>query len=61
MSQTSVPTLVIAYVVLALLVSMVTFAYPSFRVKYHDHFEAIHRFAGWTAVALVWAQVSTLS
>ncbi|EPT05305.1 hypothetical protein FOMPIDRAFT_1027475 [Fomitopsis schrenkii] len=58
--KTSVPTLAIAYVVLALLVSMVTFAYPPFRLKYHDHFEAIHRFAGWTAVALVWAQVVLL-
>lgn len=36
---------------------MLIFAYPGFRVRHHDTFEIIHRFAGWTAVALVWAQV----
>ncbi|PCH39996.1 hypothetical protein WOLCODRAFT_131154 [Wolfiporia cocos MD-104 SS10] len=54
--QLTVPTLAISYVILALLVAMVTLAHPTFRAKQHDYFEAIHRFSGWTAVALVWAQ-----
>ncbi|CCL99702.1 uncharacterized protein FIBRA_01724 [Fibroporia radiculosa] len=54
------PTLAISYIVLVLLLAMVVFAYPEFRVKHHDAFEMIHRFAGWTAVALVWAQVILL-
>ncbi|OCH91206.1 hypothetical protein OBBRIDRAFT_812254 [Obba rivulosa] len=58
--QTSVATLTISYVILVLLVGMVIFAYPAFRTKQHDSFEATHRFAGWTAVALVWAQVVLL-
>ncbi|KZT65795.1 hypothetical protein DAEQUDRAFT_768520 [Daedalea quercina L-15889] len=58
--KTSVATLVLAYVVLALLVAMVIAAYPTIRVRYHDHFEAVHRLAGWTAVALVWALVVLL-
>ncbi|PCH40033.1 hypothetical protein WOLCODRAFT_67844 [Wolfiporia cocos MD-104 SS10] len=58
--QLTVPTLAISYVILALLVGMVIFAHPTFRAKQHDSFEVIHRFAGWTAVALVWAQVVPL-
>ena len=29
-------------------------AHPRFRVKFHDHFEAMHRFAGWTALCTFW-------
>lgn len=58
--RVTVPTLAVSYVILALLVGMVTFAYPGFRVKRHNTFEVTHRFAGWTAVALVWAQVVLL-
>ncbi|TFY68751.1 hypothetical protein EVJ58_g815 [Rhodofomes roseus] len=58
--KTSVATLTVSYAILVLLVAMVIFAYPKFRVRHHDAFEMIHRFAGWTAVALVWAQVILL-
>lgn len=57
----TVPTLAVSYVILALLLAMVIFAYPKFRVDHHDAFEIIHRFAGWLAVALVWAQVVLLT
>jgi len=36
---------------------MLVFAYPNMRRKFHDSFEWTHRFLGWTALALVWAQV----
>ena len=36
---------------------MIVFAYPKFRARHHNAFEMIHRFCGWTAVALLWAQV----
>lgn len=51
----SVPTLVVAYCIMALLVGILAFAYPSLRIKHHDRFEMTHRFMGWTAIALVWA------
>ncbi|KAF2091042.1 hypothetical protein K490DRAFT_23654, partial [Saccharata proteae CBS 121410] len=44
-------------VILLLLLAILILAYPRLRVKYHDHFEAVHRFAGWTVLALFWAQV----
>ncbi|KAL6304351.1 hypothetical protein BKA93DRAFT_733116 [Sparassis latifolia] len=58
--QTSVATLAVTYVILVLLVGMLIFAYPALRRKLHDTFEVTHRFAGWTAVGLVWAQVILL-
>lgn len=48
--------LVVSYLILALLLTMLVFAHPTTRQKYHDQFELVHRFAGWTALALFWAQ-----
>ncbi|KAF9648009.1 hypothetical protein BDM02DRAFT_3187456 [Thelephora ganbajun] len=57
LSPISLATVVVAWVILGLLLVMLTFAYPSIRNKLHDSFEWSHRFLGWTALALVWAQV----
>ncbi|KAK4991638.1 hypothetical protein LTR50_001646 [Elasticomyces elasticus] len=53
----SIYTLVITYVQLALLLLILFFAHPTMRSRLHDYFEATHRFAGWTAIALFWAQL----
>ncbi|WYZ40001.1 hypothetical protein EsH8_IV_000342 [Colletotrichum jinshuiense] len=50
-------TLVLTYLILLLLVAILVMAYPSIRAKMHDQFEWTHRFAGWSALALVWAHV----
>ncbi|KAI9801313.1 MAG: hypothetical protein M1833_002883 [Piccolia ochrophora] len=47
--------LALTWLLVALLVTIVVFAYPRFRVIAHDYFELIHRFAGWTACGLLWA------
>ena len=52
----SVAALVMSYLVLALLLIILVGAWPEFRAKYHNRFEMIHRFAGWTALALIWIQ-----
>ncbi|KAI5117004.1 hypothetical protein M0805_006934 [Coniferiporia weirii] len=57
----SVPTLVITYCVLVLLLVIVAFAYPYIRLIAHDKFERTHRLLGWTAVALVWCLVILLT
>ncbi|KAL0069768.1 hypothetical protein AAF712_003037 [Marasmius tenuissimus] len=59
--QTSIATLVITWVIMAFLFGIVVFAHPSMRSKKHDSFERVHRFAGWTAAAMVWAQVVLLT
>jgi hypothetical protein len=56
-------TLVLTFLILSLLLAILVMAYPSIRMKLHDQFEWTHRFAGWMALALVWAHaiVSTAS
>lgn len=54
------PVTVLSYVIEALLLLMVVFAYPRMRTKFHNHFEMTHRFAGWTVVAVYWAQICLL-
>ena len=55
--QISFATVVVSWVILGLLLVMLVFAYPTMRGKFHDSFEWTHRFLGWTALTLVWAQV----
>lgn len=42
----------LAWTVLALLVGMVVLALPDLRARHHDLFERVHRFGGWTVLAL---------
>ncbi|KAK4982466.1 hypothetical protein LTR66_009260 [Elasticomyces elasticus] len=46
----------LAYCILSLLVSISVFAHPAIRMRHHNLFELVHRFAGWTVVVLFWAQ-----
>ncbi|WP_222937606.1 hypothetical protein [Spartinivicinus ruber] len=52
----SLGTVVITYVLLALLMLIVVMALPSNRARFHNNFELIHRFGGWTALLLFWMQ-----
>lgn len=47
--------LVLSYLLIALFLAMIAHATPLLRARFHDHFEVTHRFCGWAAVALVWA------
>ncbi|KAI1757791.1 acetyl-CoA synthetase-like protein [Xylaria castorea] len=49
-------TIVLTYLILALLLAIVGMAHPDVRAKMHDQFEWTHRFAGWTVLVFVWAQ-----
>ncbi|KAF5018124.1 hypothetical protein F66182_9917 [Fusarium sp. NRRL 66182] len=53
----SVASQVISWILSALFVVMIGLAWPSVRKRHHDLFERTHRFAGWTMLALFWAQV----
>ncbi|KUN28816.1 hypothetical protein AQJ23_07790 [Streptomyces antibioticus] len=44
----------VGWTLLALLVFIIATALPPFRSRHHDHFEKIHRFGGWAALALFW-------
>ena len=55
-STPSIANLVLSALVLAMLIAILIFAYPTLRKRYHNSFERIHRFCGWTVVVLLWAQ-----
>ncbi|KAF9017100.1 hypothetical protein BDZ89DRAFT_994098 [Hymenopellis radicata] len=59
--EISVATVEITWIILMFLVGIIVFAVPALRSKSHDTFERVHRFMGWTATALVWAQVISLT
>lgn len=44
----------IIYLLDVLLISMIIMAHPSIRGKMHNAFEGVHRFAGWSCLALLW-------
>ncbi|WP_405558626.1 hypothetical protein OHV08_32495 [Streptomyces canus] len=48
------PLMAVGWTLLALLALIIATALPPFRSRHHDHFEKIHRFGGWTALALFW-------
>lgn len=47
----------ITYLLLALFFALCIFAIPKLRIFSHNTFEAVHRFGGWTAVALFWVEI----
>ncbi|NUP14814.1 MAG: hypothetical protein HOZ81_01655, partial [Streptomyces sp.] len=49
------PLAAVSWTLVALLAVIVGTALPPFRSRHHDHFEKIHRFGGWSALALFWA------
>ncbi|KFY29922.1 hypothetical protein V494_08373 [Pseudogymnoascus sp. VKM F-4513 (FW-928)] len=53
--------LAVSYTLIALLVGIVVSAHPTFRAQFHNRFELIHRFAGWTALALFWIQTIVMA
>jgi hypothetical protein len=50
-----VGNVVVSYALLTLLVVIVVMALPPLRARAHDTFEMTHRFCGWAALVLVWA------
>lgn len=52
----SVLTIVLSLIALFIFFGMITLAYPTMRKKHHDLFERVHRFAGWTALVIIWVQ-----
>ncbi|KAL2840349.1 hypothetical protein BJX68DRAFT_279020 [Aspergillus pseudodeflectus] len=55
-SRPSVLTITLSLIALTIFLIMLGFAYPTIRKKHHNTFERVHRFAGWTALAIIWVQ-----
>ena len=56
----SMTTLCITAAMFALMTVMVVSALAPLRARFHNSFELIHRFAGWTVLALFWAQTVSI-
>ena len=48
--------LLLTYVLIAELIGILIMAHPKVRSRTHNSFERIHRFAGWSALAIFWIQ-----
>lgn len=46
--------LVLSWLLCVLCCALVGFALPGFRKRFHNHFERIHRFVGWTTLIIFW-------
>jgi hypothetical protein len=57
----SVHTQGITYAILGLLLLIIILAMPNIRGRYHNTFERVHRFGGWSTLILFWAQTFTLA
>jgi len=55
----SARTAVLGALILVLLVAIIAMARPGFRARQHNRFELMHRFGGWTALALFWAHAAS--
>jgi len=55
LGNVSVGNIVVSYLLVTLFVVMVATALPPLRARAHDSFETTHRFGGWSALVLVWA------
>ena len=51
----------VSCIILILLVTMIIMAMPKMRSRFHDHFELVHRFAGWSILLLFWLQTLIIS
>ncbi len=54
-------TLGLSAAMIALMTLMIITALGPMRARYHDLFEMIHRFVGWTVLGLFWAQTVSLT
>jgi hypothetical protein len=52
--------LAVTICLIVLFIILILMSHPKIRRKYHDVWERSHRYGGWTAVALVWAQLFLL-
>ena len=54
-----IANVVTSYILVAMFSIILAGAHPRFRVRYHDRFEMMHRFAGWTALVTFWVHTVT--
>ncbi|KAI0002638.1 hypothetical protein F4779DRAFT_603353 [Xylariaceae sp. FL0662B] len=46
--------MITSWILVSMFIIILTSAHPDLRRRFHDYFEAFHRFAGWTALSTFW-------
>lgn len=57
--RAQIPNIVTSYILVLMFAAILGGAHPRFRVRFHDRFEVMHRFAGWTALVTFWVHTVT--
>ena len=55
-SQDAIANVVTSYILISMLCIILVGAHPWFRRRFHDYFEAVHRFVGWSVLVIFWIQ-----
>jgi hypothetical protein len=50
----SLANVITCYILVLMFCFILAGAHPTFRRKYHDHFEVVHRYSGWVALCTFW-------
>ncbi|KAM0545400.1 hypothetical protein ACHAPJ_011305 [Fusarium lateritium] len=53
-TEARLTNMITGWIVVCMFLVILIAAYPSIRRKFHDHFEAFHRFAGWVSLLAFW-------
>ncbi|KAK6511346.1 hypothetical protein TWF481_000266 [Arthrobotrys musiformis] len=53
--------LLLTWIPLLILLSILVFTIPELRRRFHDQFEASHRFGGWLAIIIIWVQAIVMA
>ncbi|KAF7967448.1 hypothetical protein HWV62_15397 [Athelia sp. TMB] len=60
-NRNQIPNIVTSYILVLMFCFILGAAHPKFRVRYHDHFEMMHRYSGWVAMVTFWVHIVTAS
>ncbi|PPQ74704.1 hypothetical protein CVT26_007555 [Gymnopilus dilepis] len=50
----NISNIIMSYIIVLMFLTILAAAWPRFRVRFHDYFEAGHRYAGWIALITFW-------
>ncbi|CAK5283573.1 unnamed protein product [Mycena citricolor] len=53
-SNWGLANVITSYILITMFVCILASAHPILRRRYHDHFEAVHRYSGWVALMTFW-------
>ena len=53
-TEGTVEAMITSWILMAFFIIMLVLAHPDLRARFHDYFELVHRFAGWSVLGIFW-------